>query len=429
MLMNEKMENKALLESKNEIYLPLNNPNDRHLMEFLLNNADTEKIQLLNEATVSQDIAQYVTVLKPIIRYVYPRLIANHLLGIQPMATPTSYIYSIVSQWRAKTKDDRVPLVLYELDDAVDEGPDAIIDGETIVHVEHNMCLMTARGGRKPVGSTIGRYRIVNTYSNNTAFGRLLKNFSEANLKDEIRPEINNIGFSVLRKAVEAKVKALRGEYTLEMYQDLKSQHGLNADSEITTLIGSEIQTDIDTDVINFVNSNSTQLPDWDGGVFTGYRTIEKARELSFFIADEASNIARRTNRGIGNILLCSGRVANLLASLDEFAFGPVDGNLSKVGVTTGPVGVLNKTMNVIVDPYAQNNYATILYKGDDRRDAMGYFCPYTPLTFVKVTNSQTGTAGVIGKARYGLTTIPGLDNGDSNDRAALYASTFSVII
>lgn len=428
-LTNTNSNYKALLESSK---YPALNESEKMTIGFLLQNAEAEQALIMNEAVVSQDIAQFTPILMPLIRYLYPRLIANELLGVQPLATPTAYIYSLVSQYRAKPKDERVRLVIYKLDQEPAENKDEDIDGETIVHKEGRMVVVTMKNARKKIGDTFGAYRIEAAYSNIASFPKLLRNYSAANLTDEQRPDINYIGFEVAKKPVEAQPRALHGEYSLEMYQDLKAQHGLLADDEMMRLMASEIQTDIDADVVGFINRTATQLPDWDATALqfaTGQlRTIDIARELAFKIAHEASAIARRTNRGQANVILCSSRVANLLASLDGFEHGHIESDISKVGVMTGFVGILDGRMRVVVDPYAADEYVTVLYKGEDRRDALGFFCPYVPLTFTKVINSQTGMNGIIAKTRYALTTIPGFESTASTDRASLYASTFTVV-
>ena len=419
----------ALLESTK---YPKLNESEKMTIGFLLQNAEAEQQLIMNEAVVSQDIAQFTPILMPLIRYLYPRLIANELLGVQPLATPTAYIYSMVSQYRAKPKDERVRLAIYKLNQEAIENKDEDIDGETIVHKEGNYIVVTMKNARKLVGDTFGSYTVQAVYSNVASFPKILRNYSVANLTDEQRPDINYIGFEIAKKPVEAQARALHGEYSLEMYQDLKAQHGLLADDEMMRLMASEIQTDIDADVVGFINQYATQLPDWDATALqmaTGQlRTIDIARELAFKITHEASAIARRTNRGQANIILCSSRVANLLASLDGFEHGHIASDMSKVGVMTGFVGTLDGRMRVVVDPYAADEYVTVLYKGEDRRDAMGFFCPYVPLTFTKVINSQTGMNGIIAKTRYALATIPGFDNPTSTDRASLYASTFTVV-
>lgn len=418
----------ALLESAK---YPALNESDKAMMSLLLQNADIEQTQILNEAVVSQDIATFTPILMPLIRYLYPRLIANELLGVQPLSSPTAYIYALVNQYRAKPKDERVRLVLYKVATPVTEAKNEIIDGETVIHKEGNFVIVTQKAARKRVGENLGAYAVEAVYSNVASYPKLLKDFSLADLRDEQRPDINYIGFQVVKKPVEAITRALHGEYSLEMYQDLKSQHGLQADDEMMRLMASEIQTDIDADVVRFVNENATQLPDWDAAavqrVSGQLRTIDIARELAFHIAHEASAIAKRTNRGQANVLLCSPKVANLLASLDGFEHGHIGSDLAKTGVVTGFVGTLDGRLRVVVDPYATHEYATVLYRGEDRRDAMGYFCPYIPLTFTKVINSQTGMNGVIAKTRYALSTIPGFESATSNDRAQLYASTFEV--
>lgn len=418
----------ALLESER---YPALNESEKMVLGKLLENATNAQDQELNESTVSQDIATFTPILLPLIRYVYPRLIANELLGVQPMATPTAYIYAMVNEYRAKPKDERVQVILYKLNREAAEAKDDVLAGETIVHKEGNYVVVTMKGGRKKVGDALGAYQIEAVYTNVASYPKIIRNFSLANLADEQRPDINYVGFRIVKKPVEAIVRALHGEYSLEMYQDLKSQHGLLADDEMMRLMASEIQTDIDADVVRFVNEHATQLPDWDAAAVQAVagqlRTIDVARELAFKIAHEASAIARRTNRGQANVLLCSSRVANLLASLDSFEHGHIGSDIAKTGVLTGFVGTLDGRLRVIVDPYADFEYATLLYKGEDRRDAMGYFCPYIPLTFTKVINSQTGMNGIISKTRYALTTIPGFETSTSTDRAALYASTFAV--
>lgn len=418
----------ALLESER---YPALNESDSAMMGLLLDNAREAQAQALNESTVSQDIATFTPILMPLIRYMYPRLIANELLGVQPLATPTAYIYSMINQYRAKPKDERVQVVLYKLNREAVEAKDDVLAGETIVHKEGNFVVVTMKNGRKKVGDQLGNYTIEEAYTNVASYPKVLRNFSLANLTDEQRPDINYVGFQITKKPVEAIVRALHGEYSLEMYQDLKSQHGLLADDEMMRMMASEIQTDIDADVVNFVNTHATQLADWDAtqvqAVAGQLRTIDIARELAFKIAHEASAIAKRTHRGQANVLLCSPKVANLLASLDGFEHGHIGSDLAKTGVVTGYVGTLDGRLRVVVDPYATFEYATVLYKGEDRRDAMGYFCPYVPLTFTKVINSQTGMNGIICKTRYALTTTPGFETPTSTDRAALYASTFAV--
>lgn len=425
---NYDQEIQALLESER---YPALNESDAAMMGMLLDNAAAAQEQALNESTVSQDIATFTPILMPLIRYMYPRLIANELLGVQPMATPTAYIYSMINQYRAKPKDERVQVVLYKLNREAAEAKDDVIAGETVVHKEGNYVVVTMKNGRKKAGEQLGAYTIEEAYTNVASYPKIIRNFSLANLTDEQRPDINYVGFQITKKPVEAIARALHGEYSLEMYQDLKSQHGLLADDEMMRLMASEIQTDIDADVVNFVNEHATQLPDWDATQVqqaTGQlRTVDIARELAFKIAHEASAIAKRTHRGQANVLLCSAKVANLLASLDGFEHGNVASDLAKTGVVTGYVGTLDGRLRVVVDPYANYDYATVLYRGQDRRDAMGYFCPYIPLTFTKVINSQTGMNGIIAKTRYALTTTPGFETPTSTDRAALYASTFAV--
>lgn len=417
---------RALLESKQ--YETLNEEQARQ-MTTILSNTERELKTYLTESVVTQDIASYSPILLPLIRYVYPRLIAHELLGVQPLKTPRSLIFSMVSEYRPTPTKSHGELRIYKLNTPVTEEVGEEIDGETLYHKEDDFVVVTIKNGKKAVNDAFGGYQVQEVYSNVASFPKVLRNWSEADITDEVNPKINDIGFKITSKTVAVKPRSLRGSYSVELYQDLKSQHGQYADNELMRLIANEIQSDIDSDVVNFVNTNSRQLPDWDATAYynRGFNSVQVARELALKIAHEASRIAKQTNRGIANVCLCSPAVANLLATLDSYAGGPVKSDLTKVGVQTGFMGTLDGRLRIIVDPYSTYDYCTVLYKGDNFADTMGYFCPYVPLMFQKLSDFQTGALGIIGRSRYALTTIPGFESEESNDRASLYATTFSV--
>jgi hypothetical protein len=241
---------------------------------------------------------------------------------------------------------------------------------------------------------------------------------------------MKEIGFSISKKSVEAKVRALKGRYSVEMYQDLKAQHGLLADEEIMSLMSYEIQAEIDREVVDFVNANSTILADTaftaDSTDGTGRWEIEKYRREVIRISKEAAQIGIDTKRGQGNTLLVSPKVATMLEQVGKFKVAEQVSGV--VAPTSGGVaGTFDGRFKVIVDQYATSDYCTVLYKGADRRDAMGFFAPYVPLSFQKVTNTDSGQPAIIAKTRYALDTIPGVESATSNDRAKTYSRSFGV--
>ena len=429
--MNEHI--KLLLES--EKYATLNS-SDKVAMSLMLQNTQTELEKLVNEGTLTGDVAQFTPILMPLVRRVYPTLIANELLGIQPMAMPTGYIYALTNRYTGSTVNGlngNGNACIVELD-----APTTKVEGDTvfgtgkIVYIEGKKVLVS--NVQPAVGATIETgVTVVAKYTNEASFKRILKGYTgtySTSQAEKLSTDMREIGFDIAKKSVEAKSRALKGKYTVEMYQDLKSQHGLLADEEIMSLMSYEMQAEIDRDVVDFVNANSTILPDTaftasstDG---TGRWEIEKYRREAIRISKEAAIIGLETKRGQGNILLVSPKVATMLEQVGTFKVADQASNVSQP-VSGGVAGTFDNRFKVIVDQYATNDYCTVMYKGADRRDAMGFFAPYIPLSFTKVTNNESGQPAIIAKTRYALDTIPGLESATSNDRAKTYARSFGV--
>ena len=429
--MNESI--KLLLES--EKYATLNS-SDKVAMSLMLQNTQTELEKLVNEGTLTGDVAQFTPILMPLVRRVYPTLIANELLGIQPMAMPTGYIYALTNRYTGSTANGlngTANACIVELD-----APTTKVEGDTvfgtgkIIFIQGKKVLV---GGAQPViGDEIeSGVSVVAKYTNEASFKRILKGYTgtyTTSQAEKLSTDMREIGFDIAKKSVEAKSRALKGKYTVEMYQDLKSQHGLLADEEIMSLMSYEMQAEIDRDVVDFVNANSTILPDTsftasatDG---TGRWEIEKYRREAIRISKEAAIIGLETKRGQGNILLVSPKVATMLEQVGTFKVADQASNVTQP-ISGGVAGTFDNRFKVVVDQYATSDYCTVMYKGADRRDAMGFFAPYVPLSFTKVTNNESGQPAIIAKTRYALDTIPGLESATSNDRAKTYARSFGV--
>lgn len=421
------------------------NESERADMSLYLRNTQTELKNMLNEGTMSSDIAQFTPIILPMVRRIYPNLIANELLGVQPMAMPTGYIYALVNQYLGdgvnKVGDRTTPAgVIYEVADAsaltVNVG-DAAGDG-VVLYIEDNKVLCSFATTKLDVGNTSLGSAITGLYTNESSFSKILKNFTGPYTTPEaevLGTDMREIGFSIARKTVEVQNRALKGRYTVEMYQDLKNQHGLTADDELMSLMQYEIQAEMDREIVDFVNGNSTQLPDTNFAIPAtaadiiipdGRWEIERYRANVVRIAKESTIIGIDTKRGQGNILLVSPLVATMLEQVGTFQAAPVDSDV-EAPVSGGVAGTFDNRYKVVIDQYAEGDYCTVLYKGTDRRDSMGFFAPYVPLAFTRVTNFESGQPAIIAKTRYALTTIPGVESAESNDRAKLYSRSFGI--
>jgi hypothetical protein len=428
----------ALIESSKYADLV---PTEAAMMKILLENAQKNFEQDLREGTLSGDVAQFTPILMPMVRRVYPNLIANEILGVQPMTMPTGYIYALTNRYTGTDYNKVSPTAgakIYKTASAhgLSEGDTVemgAVDG-IVVHVEGLYVLVTTGSTALTVGADLGTSTVTEVYSNESTFYTILKNYTgtySTAAAEQLGKDMKEIGFSIDKKTVEAKSRALKGQYSVELYQDLKSQHGLLADEEIMSLMSNEIQAEIDREIVGFVNANSTVVPDADftnsGTDGSGRWAIEKYRTQGIKIAGEANQIGIDTKRGNGNILIVSPKVCTMLEQIGSFKVATQSSTVMNPVTGGGIAGIFDNRFKVIVDQYATSDYATVLYKGADRRDAMGFFAPYVPLSFTKVTHPDSGQPAIIAKMRYALDTIPGAISAASNDRAKTYARTFGI--
>lgn len=402
----------ALLESKK--YAPLDGTS-KNTMKLLLENTEKEYNRLVNEGTLSGDVAQFTPILLPLVRRVYPTLIANELVGVQPMTAPTGFIYALVNMYTGdgNTTVNKQNLKIIKTKDNVSA---ISIYSEGDLHVV-------------PKNADLTGITVQATYSNEAAFGVILKNYTgpyTTAQAEVLGKDMREVGFIISRKSVEAKARSLKAQYTVEMYQDLKAQHGLLADEELMSLMSYEIQAEIDREVVDFVNSNATQLPDTVVNTTAGRWDIEKMRAHVVRISAEAAQVGIDTKRGKANVLLVSPKVMTMLEQVGSFKIAEV-ANDAVQPVSGGVAGMFDGQYKVVVDQYAVSDYATVLYKGVNRQDAMGFFAPYVPLSFTKVVNAETGQPAIIAKTRYALETTPGIESPTSNDRASKYARSFGI--
>lgn len=471
------MENiQALLESSKYANL---SASDSAAMKLMLENTEKEYAKLVAEGTLTGDVAQFTPILMPMVRRVYPTLIANEILGVQPMTMPTGFIYALVNQYTgtgvytapdSSESTTRGIVITYTFTPGTGETQASVAVGKTITgnvtgstgviaYLESDTNRVTGAVTYKAlvnvatygtaglttadVAATLdgltGTLSINALYSNEASFGKILRNYTgpvATGIGETLSTNMKEVGFSVSKKSVEAQTRALKGRYTVEMYQDLKAQHGLLADEELMSLISYEMQAEIDREVVTFVNDTAALVANTPYGFHegsTGNGTdgigrweIEKYRVESIRFSKEATRIGIDTKRGQGNVLLVSPKVATMMEQIGSFKPAPVASGVVQP-VAGGVAGTFDSKFKVIVDQYATSDYATVLYKGADRRDGLGFFAPYVPMSFTKVTDPESGQPAVIAKTRYALTTIPGLSSAASTDRAATYARTWGI--
>jgi len=399
---------------------------DKGAMALMLENTEAEIARLIAESSMTGDIAQFTPILMPLVRRVYPNLIANDLLGVQPMNMPTGFIYALTNRYTGDGATNKLPAAaqgqVLKLSDLTGIAVGTAITGETsgnvatVVYVEDTLVLVKlAVAGAYLTVEAInpGTVTITAVYTNEASFKKILKGYSGSYTTaagEVLGTDMREVGFSIDKKSVEAKVRKLKGQYTMEMYQDLKAQHGLLADEELMSLLSYEIQAEIDRECVSFVNDNATILS--NTSAFTsasdgsGRWAIEKFRTEVIRLATESKQIGLDTKRGAGNIILCSPKFATMLEQVGSFKTATQDSGVNSP-ISGGVAGTFDNKFKVVIDQYATSDYATVMYKGEDRRDSMGFFAPYVPLTFQRTMNPDSGQPAIIASTRYALATTP----------------------
>jgi hypothetical protein len=226
------------------------------------------------------------------------------------------------------------------------------------------------------------------------------------------------MGFSIEKVSVTAKSRALKAEYTMELAQDLKAIHGLDAETELSNILSSEILAEINREVIRTIlvtaqkgaNSGTTTAGRFDLDVDSNGRwSVEKFKGLMFQVEREANQIAKSTRRGKGNMIICSSDVASALQMAGVLDYTPAlnSNNLNVDDTGNTFAGVLNGRMRVYIDPYAGGNYMVVGYKGSSAFDAGLFYCPYVPLQMVRAVDQDSFQPKIGFKTRYGMVANP----------------------
>ena len=375
---------------------------------------------LENQEKALREDAQYLTEVAPVnamsggqmdtwdpilislVRRAMPNLIAYDVCGVQPMTGPTGLIFAMRSSFISQ------------------DGAEALMD-ESFPDISNQNAAGTIGGG--DVGATETNPAVLNdspsagTYT--SATGMTLAQ-SEA-LGDSGSNAFAQMAFSIEKSTVTAVSRALKAEYTMELAQDLKAIHGLDAETELANILSSEILAEINREVVRSLYVTAVagaQVNTTTAGIFdldtdsNGRWSVEKFKGLMFAIERDANAIGQQTRRGKGNMIICSADVASALQMAGVLDYTPALNNSLNVDDTSTTFdGTMNGRFKVYVDPYSANvaasQYYVIGYKGTSPYDAGFFYCPYVPLQMVRAVGENSFQPKIGFKTRYGLAANP----------------------
>ena len=370
-------------------------------------------------ATATGPVAGFDPVLISLIRRSMPNLVAYDLAGVQPMNAPTGLIFAMRSRYVDGTNADRRLGT-----EALFNEPDSGFSGQSSSHsqTEGWTSAATGLGTTAQSGTNPGALN-PSTNATQVAYdvGQGMRTDNAENLGSTAADQFNEMAFSIEKVTVTAKSRALKAEYSLELAQDLKAIHGLNAEAELANILSTEILAEINREVIRTiykVAETGAQVNVASAGTFNldvdsnGRWSVEKFKGLLFQIERDANAIAQRTRRGKGNIILCSADVASALTMAGVLDYTPaLNANLNVDDTGNTFAGVINGKYRVYIDPFAANSAATqyyvIGYKGSSPYDAGLFYCPYVPLQMVRAVGQDTFQPKIGFKTRYGMVENP----------------------
>ena len=362
-----------------------------------------EEKSIISEAVHANNMSSAVDTYDPIlislVRRALPNLMAYDVCGVQPMTGPTGLIFAMKSHYTSQTGTE-----------ALFNEADTDFAG-TGTHAESNPV-----DGSYTTGTGVTR-------DNAELFGDTVT--------------LNQMAFSIEKTTVTAKSRALKAEYTVELAQDLKAVHGLDAESELSNILSQEILAEINREVIRTIYkvAKTGAASTASAGTFdldvdsNGRWSVERFKGLLFNIERDANVIAQDTRRGKGNFIICSSDVASALSMAGVLDYAPaLDTNLNVDDTGNTFAGVLNGRYKVYVDPYSANTGAAsqfyvVGYKGTSPYDAGLFYCPYVPLQMVRAIDPSTFQPKIGFKTRYGMIANPYVTQSDGTTDADTFTA------
>tara|TARA_B100001559_G_scaffold248159_1_gene211495 strand:- start:4608 stop:5969 length:1362 start_codon:yes stop_codon:yes gene_type:complete len=399
----------------------INDAHKRMVTAVLLENQEKmirEEREFLSEAPTNSTgagIDNFDPVLISLIRRAMPNLVAYDLAGVQPMNGPTGLIFAMRSRFTNQSGEE----ALFDEANTAFSNSGISTSGS---YVDNSEGPAVGLGTDTQRGSNPG---LLNP-STQTTTGYTVGQGMDTSMSESLGDgqTFNEMAFSIEKVTVTAKSRALKAEYSLELAQDLKAIHGLNAEAELANILSTEILAEINREVIRTiykVAEPGAQANVATGGTFdldvdsNGRWSVEKFKGLIFQIERDANAIAQRTRRGKGNMILCSADVASALTMAGVLDYTPaLNANLNVDDTGNTFAGVLAGKYKVYIDPYSANvsadQYYVAGYKGASPYDAGLFYCPYVPLQMVRAVGENTFQPKIGFKTRYGIVSNPFAD-------------------
>ena len=357
----------------------------------------------IGTGSAPNNIGTFDPVLISLVRRAMPNLIAYDIAGVQPMTGPTGLIFAMKSKYSTQGGSE-----------AFFDEADTDFSGTGTHQAEP-----TGLGGATDADSdgsiadtAVGD--ITNTFGSGIATSAA----ERLGVGESGDGSFGEMAFTIEKATVTAKSRALKAEYTMELAQDLKAIHGLDAEGELANILSAEILAEINREVVRSVLTSAKigalQSSTAVSGIFDvntdsdGRWMVERFKGLIMQLEREANVIAKETRRGKGNFVLCSSDVASALAAAGLLDYTPaLSANLNVDDTGNTFAGVLNGRMKVYIDPYATVDFACVGYRGSNPYDAGLFYCPYVPLTMVKAVGENDFQPRMGFKTRYGMIANP----------------------
>ena len=382
-----------------------------NLMESPTNSAGTGGFG--GNSAAGGPTAGFDPVLISLIRRSMPNLVAYDLAGVQPMSGPTGLIFAMRSRYNSQSGTETF---FNEVDTAFSGQDDGFNLTSGFSDVTAGLGTTAQSGTNPAILNPVGT-------ATSTAYdvGQGMVTGDAENLGSAAGDQFNQMAFSIEKVTVTAKSRALKAEYSLELAQDLKAIHGLNAEAELANILSSEILAEINREVIRTIYKIAEQGAVENvatQGIFdldidsNGRWSVEKFKGLLFQIERDANRIAQRTRRGKGNIIMCSADVASALTMAGVLDYTPaLNANLNVDDTGNTFAGILQGKYRVYIDPYSANvsanQYYVVGYKGSSPYDAGLFYCPYGPLQMVRAVGENSFQPKIGFKTRYGIVANP----------------------
>jgi len=356
-------------------------------------------------------VSNWDPILISLVRRAMPNLIAYDVCGVQPMTGPTGLIFAMRARHASMDGEEAL----------VDETTGAAANGFSGDFSNQNAAGTTSGPG--DIGASESNPAVLNdspsagTYT----FATGMTTAQSEALGDSGTNAFAEMSFSIDKSTVTAVSRALKAEYSMELAQDLKAIHGLDAETELANILSTEILAEINREVVRSIYKTAVagaQINTTTAGIFdldtdsNGRWSVEKFKGLMFQIERDANAIGQQTRRGKGNMIICSADVASALQMAGVLDYTPaLNNNLNVDDTSTTFAGVMNGRYKVYVDPYSANSsasqYYVVGYKGTSPYDAGFFYCPYVPLQMVRAVGESNFQPKIGFKTRYGMAANP----------------------